>query len=310
MVRGIADGASMADIIQSITELPVDQIVIRDRLRPVSEAGVSALVASITEMGVMKDPVHVRKVKHRGGEFQLMAGAHRLTAARQLGWETIKVTCWNCTDDFARLMEIDDNLAGAEMNALDTAIFLAERKRLYEKLHPETRAETFKGNQHTGKLASDIMSFTTSTAEKFGMSRRQVERIIASGSKLGPDEVRRLRTAPRPVTLKDLQDISKISETGERYHVVDCLVEGKARNASAARKLWKAERGQAPAPMSPTDQAYTRLLDAWDRAPKAARKRFLEGRGDAVREVLDDLDAASGAENTVTFLPRRDERHG
>ena len=112
------------------------------------------------------------------------------------------------------------------------------------------------------------------------------------------------------MTLKDLQDISKISETGERYHVVDCLVEGKVRNASAARKLWKAERGQAPAPMSPTDQAYTRLLDAWDRAPKAARKRFLEGRGDAVREVLDDLDAPSDAGNTVTFLPRRDERHG
>ena len=47
-----------------------------------------------------------------------MAGAHRLTAARELGWETIKVTCWTCTDDFARLMEIDDNLAGAELTAL------------------------------------------------------------------------------------------------------------------------------------------------------------------------------------------------
>jgi ParB family transcriptional regulator, chromosome partitioning protein len=299
----------MAEIIQSVTELRVDQIMVRDRLRPVSEAGVAALTASISEMGVMKDPVHVRKVKHRGGEFVLMAGAHRLTAARELGWETIKVTCWTCTDDFARLMEIDDNLAGAELTALDTAVFLAERKRIYEALNPATRAEAFKGNQHTGKLASDIVSFATSTAEKFGMSKRQVERIIASGSRLGPDEVRRLRSAPRPVTLKDLQDISKISETGERYHVVDCLAEGRTKNASGARKLWKAEQGEGPEPLSPADRALARLLDAWDRAPKVTRDRFLEERGDQLRRELDAQTTPTPA-NTVVFQPRKDAQNG
>lgn len=299
----------MAEIIQSIAELRVDQIVVRDRLRPVSEAGVAALTASISEMGVMKDPIHVRKVKHRGGEFLLMAGAHRLTAARELGWETVKVTCWTCTDDFARLMEIDDNLAGAEMNALDTAVFLAERKRLYEKMYPETKAEAFKGNRHTGSLASDIVSFASSTAEKFGMSRRQVERIIASGSRLGPDEVRRLRSAPRPVTLKDLQDISKISETGERYHVVDCLALGRTKNASGARKLWKAEQGEGPEPLSPADRALARLLDAWDRAPKVARDRFLEERGDQLRRELDAQSTPTPA-NTVVFQPRKDAQNG
>ncbi|WP_226557802.1 ParB/RepB/Spo0J family partition protein [Salipiger thiooxidans] len=280
----------MAEIIQSITELQVDQIVVRDRLRPVSDAGVAALVASISEMGIMKDPVHVRRVKHRGGEFVLLAGAHRLAAAQKLGWEVIKVTCWTCTDDFARLMEIDDNLAGAEMNALDTAVFLAERKRLYEKMYPGTKAEAFKGNRHTGSLASDIVSFASSTAEKFGMSRRQVERIIASGSRLGSDEVRRLRAAPRAVTLKDLQDISKITETGERYHVVDCLVEGRTKNASAARKLWKAEQGQGHAPiLSNTDKTHVRLEDAWKRAPKEARRRFLEAYGGEVQALLDEM---------------------
>ncbi|MBN8190246.1 ParB N-terminal domain-containing protein [Salipiger thiooxidans] len=299
----------MAEIIQSVTELRVDQIVVRDRLRPVSEAGVAALTASISEMGVMKDPVHVRKVKHRGGEFLLMAGAHRLTAARNLGWETIKVTCWTCTDDFARLMEIDDNLAGAELTALDTAVFLAHRKAVYERLHPEASAEFFRGNQHTGKLAADIMSFATSTAEKFGMTDRHVRRMIAAGACLGPDEVRRLRSAPRPVTLKDLQDISKISETGERYHVVDCLAEGRTKNASGARKLWKAEQGEGPEPLSPADRALARLLDAWDRAPKVARDRFLEERGDQLRRELDAQSTPTPA-NTVVFQPRKDAQNG
>ncbi|MCA0849666.1 ParB/RepB/Spo0J family partition protein [Salipiger thiooxidans] len=302
----------MAEIIQSITELRVDQIVVRDRLRPVSEAGVAALTASISEMGVMKDPIHVRKVKHRGGEFLLMAGAHRLTAARQLGWETIKVTCWTCTDDFARLMEIDDNLAGAELTALDTAVFLARRKEVYERLHPEAKAQVGAGlvarRWNTADMMS-VVSFATSTAEKFGMTDRHVRRMIAAGACLGPDEVRRLRSAPRPVTLKDLQDISKISETGERYHVVDCLAEGRTKNASGARKLWKAEQGEGPEPLSPADRALARLLDAWDRAPKVARDRFLEERGDQLRREL-DAQSTPTPTNTVVFQPRKDAQNG
>jgi ParB family chromosome partitioning protein len=299
----------MAEIIQSVTELRVDQIVVRDRLRPVSEAGVAALTASISEMGVMKDPIHVRKVKHRGGEFLLMAGAHRLTAARELGWETVKVTCWTCTDDFARLMEIDDNLAGAELTALDTAVFLARRKEIYERMHPEARQGGARGNQHTGGWQTDIMSFCQTTSEKFGMTDRHVRRMIAAGACLGPDEVRRLRSAPRPVTLKDLQDISKISETGERYHVVDCLAEGRTKNASGARKLWKAEQGEGPEPLSPADRALARLLDAWDRAPKVARDRFLEERGDQLRRELDAQSTPTPA-NTVVFQPRKDAQNG
>lgn len=126
---------------------------------------------------------------------------------------------------------------------------------------------------------------------------------------LGPDEVRRLRSAPRPVTLKDLQDISKISETGERYHVVDCLAEGRTKNASGARKLWKAEQGEGPEPLSPADRALARLLDAWDRAPKVARDRFLEERGDQLRRELDAQSTPTPA-NTVMFQPRKDAQNG
>ena len=234
----------MANILSTITELPVADINVRDRLRPVSDAGVQALIASIAELGHMKDPIHVRKVKHRGGEYVLMAGAHRLTAAHQLGWETIKVTCWDCTDDFARLMEIDDNLAGAELTALDTAVFLAARKRIYEKLHPETRAATgaelIAKRWHTADTMSAV-SFAQATAEKFGLTDRHVRRLILAGNALGPDEVRRLRAAKRPATLKDQMEIGKIGSPTERYHVVDCLAEGRTKNASAARKDWKAQ---------------------------------------------------------------------
>ena len=277
-----------AKIIQSITELPVDDIQMGTRLRPVSKAGVEAIKASITELGVMKDAIHVRKHK-RGGKIELLAGAHRLTVAQELDWPTIKVVCWDCNDDFARLMEIDDNLAGAELTALDTAVFLAERKRVYEKLHPETRSGVAGGLARHG-LANDTMSFAAATAEKFGISVRQVERIVRAGGSIETDDAHRLRSSGRPVTLNDLTELAKIGDVSERYRVIDLLAEGKVKSAKDARKTWASEqnRGVTP-PMNNTEKTWQRLQDAWKRASKAGRVTFLEEHGDEVQALLNEI---------------------
>ncbi|MDR3571028.1 MAG: hypothetical protein P4L81_02420 [Candidatus Pacebacteria bacterium] len=65
------------------------------------------------------------------------------------------------------------------------AIF--RRKFIYEKLHPETKAESFKGNRHTGSLASDNLSFANATSDATGKDRRTVERAAARGEALGDD---------------------------------------------------------------------------------------------------------------------------
>ncbi|PRZ48322.1 ParB/RepB/Spo0J family partition protein [Tritonibacter scottomollicae] len=283
-----------ATIIQSITELPVGDIDMNNRLRPVSSAGVEAIKASITELGVMKDAIHVRKIK-RSGKIELLAGAHRLTAAGDLGWETIKVVCWDCNDDFARLMEIDDNLAGAELTALDTAVFLAERKKVYERLHPEATRGGARGNQHTGGWQTDTMSFCQATAEKFGISDRHVRRMVSAGSVLTGGDAHRLRSSERPITLNDLTEIAKIGDVSERYRVIDLLAEGAAKSAKDARKTWASEqnKGVTP-PMNNTEKTWQRLQDAWKRAPKAGRVTFLEEHGDEVQALLDEIRGGRG----------------
>ena len=278
-----------AKIIQSITELPVDDIQMGTRLRPVSKAGVEAIKASITELGVMKDAIHVRKHK-RGGKIELLAGAHRLTVAQELDWPTIKVVCWDCNDDFARLMEIDDNLAGAELTALDTAVFLAERKRVYEKLHPETKHG---GDRRSASFQTDMMSvrsFAEATAEKFGLTDRHVRRMVSAGSVLTGGDAHRLRSSGRPVTLNDLTELAKIGDVSERYRVIDLLAEGKVKSAKDARKTWASEqnRGVTP-PMNNTEKTWQRLQDAWKRANKAGRVTFLEEHGEEVQALLDEI---------------------
>ncbi|AZB57757.1 chromosome partitioning protein ParB [Cereibacter sphaeroides] len=274
-----------------IEKVAVSEVLVRNRMRPVSDAGVKSLIASVTETGVMKDAIHVRKKKD--GKLYLIAGAHRLEAARLMGWDEIPAKVWtDATDDWARLMEIDDNLAGAEMNALDTAIFLAARKQIYERLHPETRQHVAGGLARQG-LANDIVSFAAATAEKFGISQRHVERMVAAGRALGPDQTAALRAAPRPVTLKDLTEIAKICAATERYDVVRLLAAGEAKSAAQARRALDPARGIQSPFMDPVEEAHAGLLKLWKRAPMEARRRFTADIATDMHKLLDDLEGHS-----------------
>lgn len=271
-----------------IDSVPVAEVIVRDRLRPVTEAGVQSLLASIAETGVMKDAIHVRKKKD--GSLHLIAGGHRLEAARRLDWKMIEAKVWtDVTDDWARLMEIDDNLAGAEMNALDTAVFLATRKEVYERLHPEAKAATgsaLAAKRWNAAEPSSVASFAAATAEKFGLTDRQIRKIVAAGTKLGPDEVARLRAAPRAVTLKDLTEIAKIGPAPERYDVVARLAEGRAKSAADARKALRLEReGEVPV-QDPADRQFMALQAAWNRAGAKARAKFVDANGVRLIEML------------------------
>jgi len=269
-----------------IDRVKVDDIAATNRLRPVSEAGVQALMASIAETGVMKDAIHVRQKK--GGTLVLIAGGHRLEAAKRMGWDEIEAKVWaDVTDDWSRLMEIDDNIAGAELNPLDTALFLAERKRIYEKLHPETARGVAGATARWN--ASDTMSvasFADATAEKFGMSQRNIFRLIAAGSNLEPRDVQLLRKAPRQISLKDLSVIAKIGETAERYEVVEALSEGRSKSAADARRAFAARDGNAAPVLDPVEAGLKTLKAAWSRAPKEARRRFLRDHGAEVEAIL------------------------
>lgn len=283
--------------LMKLSRVLIADVTTENRLRPVSEAGVESLIASINEVGVMKDAIHVRK-KH-DGTLHLIAGGHRIEAAKRLGWDDIEAKVWtDVTDDWALLMEIDDNLAGAEMNALDTAVFLANRKAVYERLHPETKADAFKGNRHTGKLAADIMSFATSTAEKFGLTERHIRRVLAAGAMLSPKEITHLRDAPKPVTLADLTEISKISDDNDRIQVVLSLAGGNAKSASDARNQLSAQPGDAH--VSDADKKLRALQDAFARAPMTARRTFVADNAEVLREILDQQDTA--ASEVVPFV--------
>lgn len=272
-------------LIRELTLAP-DQIELGDRLRPVTEAGVATLIASIDEKG-FTHPVDVREIAKRGDtpkRFVLIAGATRIAACVKLGRE-VPVRVWHCTNDQAALMEIDDQITGSGMTELDNAIFLARRKATYERLHPEAASNAFRGNRHTGKLESGIMPFTRSAAERMGCSKTKVERLLRIGSTLSNSEINDLRSKEKPLGFNDLLAIAKIGEAQERSQVCQLLARGDATTVSAALKLAQG----LPAPVKdPVEDALKDLLERFDRAPMEAKRRFVAMR-------LDDLTAAGFA---------------
>jgi len=259
-----------APVLQRVT---LADIKASPRLRPVSDAGVEAILASVAEIGRVKDPIHLRR--KRDGLY-LLAGGHRLGAYGKLGIAEVEAWVWsNITDDRAKLIEIDDNLAGAEMCALDTAVFLAERKKVYERLHPETKQGVAGAlARHSATDIMSVASFAATTAEKFGLSERHVRRLVEIGTSLSADELRWLRAAKGPIRLADLQALAKIGDGRARSQVCIRLSNG-AKSAAHAWRSHRHERdGEAP-PKDAVEEAVIALSKAWARAPLAAKKRFL-----------------------------------
>lgn len=128
--------------------LKVADILIGDRLRQIDPAHAELLAESLRQTGRLRHPPEVRRQK-KGAKVNhtLIAGGHRMRAVQIVGWEEVEVEVYEGDDDEVRLWEIDENLIRHDLNPLDRAVFLHQRKEIYERLHPETKKGAV--NQHT-----------------------------------------------------------------------------------------------------------------------------------------------------------------
>ncbi len=265
-----------------IEPIDVAAIKVGQRTRFVSEQAISVLTISYEDQGGFTTPIHVRKDKDA---YELIDGAHRLEVAKRLGLDTILARIWTCSKQQARFLEVDANVSQADLTPVALARSLALRHEAYVKLHPGTAQGHAGGMARQGQQRTE-MSFADFVAEARGISPRHIRRIIQAGRGLSAGEAEALEKAPRRITLDDLSELSAITKANERDFVLKSLVSGEAKKATAARKAWKAETGEAPTPANQTEQAFARLSDAWKRAPKAARTRFLEAFAAQIDEEL------------------------
>ena len=268
----------------TFTALPVAEITVPEtRLRPVSEAKVTALM-QVIEAGVFLGAITVRRV---GTVNVLIDGAHRLEAMTRLGRDTIAVDVLECSAAEARQMEITGNLT-AGMTPIQDAIFLGVYQAEYERLHPETKRGVAGGLARQGQQHASA-HFAELVAETRQISPGQVRRVIAAGRALTVAERAALQAVPHRIAISEIEKLGKIGEDGQRARAVGSLLAGK-RVADALRAEKAGAKDAETADDAKVEAAFTALSTAWNRAPMAARRRFVEGIRAGIDALLDGSD--------------------
>jgi ParB family chromosome partitioning protein len=262
--------------------LEIAAIDVVDRLRPVDPALVEALAASIAENGQLQ-AITVRPADDEGNRAVLVAGAHRLAAMALLGRETIRARWMGADAAAARLVEIDENLIRAELTALDRAIFLAERKFIYEKMHPEAAhgGDRRSRKAPVGQVANlaTWSRFSKDAAAKVGLSERSIQRAVELAAALDPAAIALLRGSKLTDNAAQLKALAGLSP--ERQRAVAQAIAGGAASVKAARLTLGEAQPEAP---PSGDDLFGRFLTAWAGYPREVRLRIAEHAGDWLAE--------------------------
>ena len=104
----------------------VDAIQTINRILPTTPERIIAMANALGERGQLT-PILVTK---HGKEWRVVAGATRLGAAVELGWEYIKATIVSGTEQELQLMEIEENLDRADWTDTERALLKAKHKEL------------------------------------------------------------------------------------------------------------------------------------------------------------------------------------
>ncbi len=238
-------------------QINIDTIRVNSGRREALPDAVRELADSISAVGLL-NPITVDR------DYILIAGLHRLEAAKLLGWEEIECNVSSLEGLQAELAEIDENFVRADLETVEFGKLLLRRKEIYEMLHPETKCgvsqanamNRAQGNNVSERGASTLKSFARDTADKLGISPRSVEEKIQIARDITPAAQEIIQGTERKIKKKDLLKLSRM-EPEQQEHAAAQLAAGEIKSAdefqpSAPPK--RTEPAQKPKPITKPKQ--------------------------------------------------------
>lgn len=222
-------------------EVRVADINVRDRMRKLQEFLVTELAASMRETGLIQ-AISITRPNNQVSPV-LVAGLHRLEAAKRLKWEVIRCVelPW-ISDDETRLVEIDENLIRGELTSVEQAAHHQKRKAIYERLHPETKlGATGRQRGKVHQTDEPNVRYTAKAAREIGKSESSVQRHIRRAETI-PDITRLVDTSlNRPEELDALVKLPK----DRRNALIDRALKGEKVTAKTVAKQARREEREA-----------------------------------------------------------------
>lgn len=229
-------------------QIPIYQINVNAGRREADQDAVQKLADSISKVGLL-NPITVDQ------EYTLIAGLHRLEAAKRLGWTEIKCTVSNLEGLQAELAEIDENFVRKDLSDDEFRELLLRRKEIYEALHPETKQGMRNGqtSKNRNLRSLEAKPFAVDTAEKIGVSRATVERQIQTAKNLTPETKEIIRG--NRVSKTDALKLSRLARDQQKVAAAQ-LVAGDIHSVDEYHPTpAKPQSLEQPEPPAPAPQA-------------------------------------------------------
>jgi len=170
--------------------IKIDNIVLNDRKRKLNKDKVMELADSFKLLGQL-EPITVAS---KNDQYVLLAGLHRLEAAKLLGWETINAQVFVGNELECELVEIDENLISYNLTVLEQGEQLKRRNEILEAIGIRAK----KGdNRYTFRYDTvSGLKTTEDIAKKVGLSERSAQRRIQIARDILPEVKEKIRNTP------------------------------------------------------------------------------------------------------------------
>lgn len=281
--------------------IPLDKIVVPERLRAVEEDHAFMISQSIGRVGLL-NPVTVRATPRAERPYTLVAGAHRVRATELAGKREIDTIIVKADKLDGQMVEIEENIFRNDLSALDRAIFVQRYRELWEEKHGQIKRGNpeLTNSANVAELAEETAQghFFRRVSERMGLSRRGVEYAQFIGQKLSPELRARLRGTP------DADNQSLLIKLARLEPARQATVAQAYRDEPDIKRALDLTDPNAKAKASTTAQQdlLSRLISTWSRADQKTRAKFLEHVGAAARgkrermpklsELMNDLGEA------------------
>lgn len=149
--------------------IALDQITIGINRRPLKDEKVAELMESIKTNGLLNAIVLDQELK-------LIAGLHRLTAYKLLGFKEIECNIIPYKNvQQARLAEIDENLIRSELDALERSELWLERDELLQRLGLRAKPGENQYTRRGSEIISPPVKTTLDLAKEAGYTQRSFQ---------------------------------------------------------------------------------------------------------------------------------------
>lgn len=214
-------------------KLYIADIEVGARKRKLDESKVQSLAESFTSIGQLQ-PITVSRGDY--GTYRLIAGLHRLEAAKAIGWEKIQAAVFEGGEIETELAEIDENLMRNDLTVLEQGEHLARRNEILEIMGGRRGV----GRYSNGETVSPLKT-TSEIAKESGLSERSAQQRMQVARNIVPEVKDAIRDTEIANSTTQLLELARLAPE-KQVEVAKSIADGAVSIADAFKSINKEKR--------------------------------------------------------------------